>query len=158
MIYLGKSGVIHRGIRSSRVLVSGNGRVQLADFRLSGASPLWSPSSISPHPSFCPGTILDRLLRPGHHSSSLFRYSNRLIYFADSASKTFAEPDSWFWVAPEVLAQDFDNDSKADVWSLGILMYELAFGKHPFSGMKPIQVCFKCLLCAFVAMMLLFPK
>ena len=157
MIYLGKSGVIHRGIRSSRILVSGNGRVQLADFRLSGASPLCSPPSISPHPSFYPGTILDRLLRPGQHSSSLFRYrySNRLIYFAGSDSKTFAEPDSWFWVAPEVLAQDFDNDSKADVWSLGILMYELAFGKHPFSGMKPIQVSYVCVL---LFAMVLFPK
>jgi serine/threonine protein kinase len=39
ILYLGKNGVIHRGIRSSRVLLSGNGRVQLADFRLSGNIP-----------------------------------------------------------------------------------------------------------------------
>jgi hypothetical protein len=62
MLYLAKNGVVHRGIRSSRVLISGNGRVQLADFRLSGARPVL-PYLLSF--SFRAGTILDRLLRPG---------------------------------------------------------------------------------------------
>ena len=49
MLYLGKNGVVHRGIRSSRVLISGNGRVQLADFRLSGILTFFSrcPSCMS---------------------------------------------------------------------------------------------------------------
>jgi serine/threonine protein kinase len=82
MLYLGKNGVVHRGIRSSRVLISGNGRVQLADFRLSGAFIL--SNCLSCFSSLTPlsGTILDRLLHPGvdSRSHSLNRSFHNMFY------------------------------------------------------------------------------
>ena len=44
-----------------------------------------------------------------------------------------------YWMAPEVLLRD-DYDGKADVWSLGITLYELAIGKPPNAHIPPMQV------------------
>ena len=44
-----------------------------------------------------------------------------------------------YWMAPEVLLRD-DYDGKADVWSLGITLYELATGKPPNAHIPPMQV------------------
>jgi hypothetical protein len=80
MLYLGKNGVVHRGIRSSRVLVSGNGRVQLADFRLSGSPPFDFRSSFLTL-GLLTGTILDRLLRAGNGLRSLPHNFNHHTFY-----------------------------------------------------------------------------
>eukprot|EP00056_Hartaetosiga_gracilis_P009165 m.131283 g.131283 ORF g.131283 m.131283 type:complete len:1126 (-) comp13072_c0_seq1:164-3541(-) len=45
------------------------------------------------------------------------------------------------WLAPEVLAQDSTGyDYSADIYSVGVLTYELLCGESPFEGLDPAQM------------------
>jgi len=51
--------------------------------------------------------------------------------------KTFC--GTYEYMAPEVIRGDHQNE-KVDVWSLGILLYELLHGKTPFHSSAPLEI------------------
>jgi serine/threonine protein kinase len=65
-------------------------------------------------------------------------------------SKTFSSEESTFftscgtiqYMAPEVI-QGKSYDTKCDVWSAGIILYEILFGKNSFSIIKSVKDCSK---------------
>lgn len=55
---------------------------------------------------------------------------------ADMAATVCGSP---LYMAPEILRHE-KYDAKADLWSLGTILYELLFGEPPFSGPNPMQL------------------
>lgn len=47
-----------------------------------------------------------------------------------------------YWMAPELIRGD-DYDDKVDVWSLGIMVYEMIDGNPPYMDLAPLQALFK---------------
>lgn len=49
-------------------------------------------------------------------------------------------------MAPEVLRDEPSNE-KADIYSFGVILWELATLQQPWSNLNPAQVCSSNLLC-----------
>ena len=49
---------------------------------------------------------------------------------------------SLFLSAPEILKNGTDYSFASDLWSIGVLLYKLAFGKYPFEGEGPVDLYF----------------
>jgi serine/threonine-protein kinase len=53
-------------------------------------------------------------------------------FIEDGASASVLFPAHWRYLAPEILSGE-DGDARSDIYSLGIIAYELIAGKHPYS-------------------------
>ena len=56
----------------------------------------------------------------------------------DSSGNMTAETGTYRWMAPEVI-EHRPYDNKADVFSFGIVLWELLTGKVPYPGLSPLQ-------------------
>jgi serine/threonine protein kinase len=68
---------------------------------------------------------------------------------ADKARRSLTNPakslGSPWYMSPEQMADPSRVDQRADIWSLGILLYELLTNDHPFDGEGIPEVCAKVL-------------
>lgn len=47
-----------------------------------------------------------------------------------------------YWMAPEVISDGLSYNFKADIWSLGITVYEIATGNPPYADQEPMRAIF----------------
>ena len=102
--YAHEEGVLHRDIKPENILLDAKGRVKLADF---GIAKLVTQTDPAPTGAS----------RPAPSGSSL-----------TLGDATLGTPN---YMAPEQIAQPADVDHRADIYSLGVVFYELLTGELP---------------------------
>ena len=105
------AGIVHRDIKPENVMVRPDGLVKVLDFGLAKPSPHESIPSTGPGPA----------------SATMHTDPGLLM-----GTIAYLSPE-------QVLRQDIDH--RADIFSLGVVLYELVTGTRPFTGTGAIDIC-----------------
>ncbi|MDT7816961.1 MAG: eukaryotic-like serine/threonine-protein kinase [Acidobacteriaceae bacterium] len=108
-----RKGIVHRDIKPSNIFMSPSGQTKILDFGLAKLEP---------------GYTIPGGARGNNASDTLAEsLADRLLTSPGSAIGTIA------YMSPEQ-ARGENLDARSDVFSLGVVLYELATGQHPFAG------------------------
>ena len=102
-----RKGILHRDIKPGNIFLSPSGQVKILDFGLA--------------------KIEEEYAAPSSNGNATLAEPHDLLTSPGSAVGTIA------YMSPEQ-ARGETLDARSDVFSLGVVLYELATGQHPFSG------------------------
>jgi eukaryotic-like serine/threonine-protein kinase len=105
-----EAGVVHRDIKPENIMLRRDGYVKVLDFGLAKLTERYEAGSDSEAPTFHVFST---------HSGMLLGTTN--------------------YLSPEQ-ARRLDVDERADIWALGVVLYEMVTGRMPFNGETPSHV------------------
>ncbi len=109
-----EKGVVHRDLKPANIMLTKEGRVKVLDFGLAKLG-------------------LDSAILPGDHDETALA----------PASSTLTGDGTILGTAPYMPPEQLEGlpvDHRADIFSVGVLLYELATGRRPFEGSSSIAL------------------
>lgn len=130
-------GVVHRDLKPENLFLAevsdGSTVCKLLDFGISKL--LFGHGEPVGEPTLRPGTLMQNPLAAARPPRAPASAANEVAL--TGAQSLMGTPS---YMAPEQVISPMSVDERADIWSIGVILYELLAGETPFNGASPNEL------------------